>query len=199
MKYYIITMVATIAILTVSSCSPGGGTTTPPPVTPPAPVSTFNITFNGHTYNLTSSTTVPVTSVTASTSTPGQAFGIPDYCTGHFVYADFKAAIIASNSQINAIIGGNKMGASSAIGTYRSGSYNDASGDCTKDRIYGGLQVIDMGDGGKVYTSDQSGKDTTGTITVTVSNATECKGTFSVILSYSGNYYPATGDFDYKH
>ncbi len=52
--------------------------------------------------------------------------------------------------------------------------------------------VID--DENKKCRIDRTGKDTTSADTV--ANATQFKGTFNIILSYNGSYYPATGDFD---
>lgn len=178
MKYYIIILVAAIAILTVSSCHTGSGTT-PPPVTPTTPVSTFNITYNGKTYNLTSGggTVINATCMAPIAGTPIPEDGL---------------TLLASNTHIQGhFFGIKRTDLSNYIGVYHPGF------DYTKEVME--LDITDYDDGAKKYTSDFTGKDSTSIMTVTTNTTTECKGTFSVILSYMGNYYPATGDFDYKH
>ena len=174
-----IAIIAAGLLLTISSCTTSGsgsGTS----VTP-ATSSTFNITYNGKTYHLTSTTTAPITVVTAmtnSSSATGTTF--------------WTASAGASNNHIQCSIGGGKFtDLSNATGVYKGG--------CGGGTTYSALNLTDLDDGNKRYETDCTGHDTTSTLTITTSNATEVKGTFNVILTYNGNYYPATGDFDYKH
>ena len=176
-----IAIIAAGLLIAASSCTPSGsgsGTT----VTP-ATSSTFNISFNGKTYNLTSTTTVPLTVVNASTiSTTSPSSGITTWGVN----------ALASNSHIQANIGGIKfVNINTAVGTYKAG--------CGGGTTLSTLSVTDYDDGSKRYETDCTGSDTTSTVTVTTSTSTECKGTFNVILTYGGVSYPATGDFDYRH
>jgi hypothetical protein len=173
-------LIMAVSLLTIlNACHTSSSSTS---VTPSAPTSTFNITYNGKTYHLTSSApgTVPVTvisAITGSSSSP---------------VAEWTVSTGATDSHIQCTFGGAKFNnMSTAIGTYRSG--------CGSGVTISSLYLLDKDDGNKTYETDCTGHDSTSTLTVTVASATECKGTFNVILSYNGNYYPATGDFDYKH
>ncbi len=176
--------IATIAaglLIAASSCTPSGsgsGTTLTP-----ATSSTFNITYNGKTYHLTSTTTAPLTVVNATTtSSTSPSSGITTWGIN----------AVASDSHIQCNMGGIKFtNISTAVGTYKAG--------CGGGTTLSTLNLTDADDGNKMYQTDCTGADTTSTVTVTSSTSTECKGTFNVILSYGGHYYPATGDFDYKH
>ena len=183
-----------VCLLTLSACtkSSSSGSTSGTPTTP---VSTLNITFNGKTYNLSTGGSTVTTVITATTkSNPGNLYGP----LGGSTYAGYLAGLFGTNSQVNIVFTGLKLDDSSAIGTYRCGSFTNTT-NSYYDLSYGGLSLIDKNDGNKSYMSDFTGKDTTSTITVSVANSTECKGTFNVVLTYNGSYYPATGDFDYKH
>lgn len=172
--------IALSLLVALSSCHTSSSSSTS--VTPATPTSTFNITYNGKTYHLTSSApgTVPATvisAITASSSSPAQ----------------WGATLVAQNSHIQCSFMAEKVtNLSTAIGTY-----NEVG--CGGGVTHSTLNLTDMDDGNKRYETDCTGHDTTGSITITVSNSSECKGTFSLTLSYNGNYYPATGDFDYKH
>jgi|GEM_PF-3032353 len=176
-----LTIIAAGLLLTISSCTTSGsgsGTSVTPTTS-----STFNITYNGKTYHLASTATVPLTIVNATT------FSSTSPSTGIMTW-DINA--VASNSHIQCNIGGIKFtDVSTAVGTYKAG--------CGGGTTLSTLNLTDYDDGGKMYQTDCTGADTTSTVTVTSSTSTECKGTFNVILSYSGHYYPATGDFDYHH
>ena len=161
-----------ICLVSALSCTKKSSTTSTPSPTAVS-ASTFNITFNGRTYNITQG-------IAAITSSP----------TG--TSPDWGVLVGAGDTHIRCNISGVKSGSpATALGIYKSGN---ATGLPTTT-----LDLTDYDNGGKRYTSSVDGHDTTSQITVSISNATECKGTFSVILSYNGNYYPATGDFDYKH
>ncbi len=110
------------------------------------------------------------------------------------VYAGYTFGVVGGSSQMSFSLTSMKLDPTTAIGTYRCGSLSTTYGD--KNIAYGGNFFLDKEDGNKQHQSDGTGKDTTSTITVTVANASQFKGTFSIILSYNGSYYPATGDFD---
>lgn len=172
MKYFIIAAL----LLMLAACTKTTSSTAP--VSPPsATQSTFDITFNGKTYSLVSDSTTAAIAITALTTTSSSSL-----C---------GVAVTARNSQMQCTLTGIKDTSNTAIGIYRSGNADGT--------MYGTIQLIDVDDGNKKYTSDFTGADSSSTITVAVSNSSECKGTFSVILSYNGHYYPATGDFDFKH
>lgn len=188
MKNQILLILAIIAIF--SSCSPGGGSS----VTPTSG-STFNITLSGHTYNIVHSTTnVAMTATTVSEAANFSAQGY--FQTTQGSTPGFKFTLLAGDKSstsgnilhVDALLSGFKAGSSSAIGTYRTG------GDATSDMI-SIVSVLDQADGGKNYI----GCDTNSTITVTISNATEVKGTFDLNLIYNYNYsstFHCTGSFD---
>jgi len=161
--------IAVCLLLVLPSCKKTTSTT---PV-----ISTFDITFNGKTYNLSTDDKPPslVVATTNSLSTrPG-----------------YGVSIGARSSQIQCTFQGTKYDdPNTAVGIYQSGSGNGT--------ILGIITLTDFTDGSKYYTSDFTGNDTTSTITVVLSDEKECKGTFHVILTYNGNYYPADGNFDYK-
>jgi len=182
------------SMIFLSSCSThsGSGSTT---VTPSGTTSTFNITIAGHTYNLTENTSViPVT--TSIIATTADAENVT-YGTGNsYPNTIFQSYIQSLNSnQILFSALGIKPDLSTAIGTYRVGVYPDPAVSGGYISFYSPVQIRDYGDGGKLYTS----ADTTSSITISISNGSEVKGTFSLSLYYNGSYYPATGDFDYKH
>ena len=169
MKKSILLLIAG-AMLAMTSCHTSGTGSTS--VTPTTPTSTFNITINGHSYHLTNSSNIytSIVGTTLATDIYKAKIMVTDVHSGSFV------------------IGGIKPDLSSALGTY--------SCDSAIEKTYGLTSIRDDGDGGKIYSSLCPGIST---VTVTVSNGTELKGTFSLNLSYNGTVYPITGDFDYKH
>lgn len=158
--------------LLISSCTPGGSTA--------VPASTFDITFNGKTYNLVSGSGNIIAVSTVSSTSPSSGI------------TSWGVNVITENIHVRCNIGGLKFtDIGTSTGTYRGG--------CGSGTVYSILSVTDIDDGNKVYQSDYTGYDTTSTINVEISNTTECKGTFSIVLSNNGIYYPATGHFDYRH
>ena len=190
-KQIIYSLIAIIFFYSCTQSSSGNN------VNPTSPTSTFNIHFNGKTYSVNTAS-APTSVVSAITTYgPGDYYGNWD----NNIYAGYGVGIVATSAQILCIFKGGKLDASTAIGTYRSGGCTYNSPLTTIYLSYGAavLELTDHEDGNKKYSSDYSGVDTTSTITVSVANANECKGTFNVVLSCNGNHYPATGDFDYKH
>lgn len=145
------------------------------------PSSTFSITFNGKTISVPSSSSnaTPLVAIT-QTDAGGLSGALP--------YSQvFDAIITVNDPKIAGTIDAYKTDLSSAIGTYKIA--NVAYIDNTS--------ITDYTDGGKVYNNVQD--TTASSITISVSNNSEVKGTFSLMLTYNGANYPATGSFDYKH
>ena len=184
-------IIAVSLLTTLNACTSGSGSGGSTSATP---ASTFSITYAGKTVTVSSSTTGSVASA-IPTNNPGDVYGNLNTATP--VYAGYRIGIVALNSKINFIMSGLKLDATTALGTYRCGSYTAASG--YGDLAYGDMRLTDADAGNKQYLSDATGKDTTSTVTVTVASSTECKGTFNITLSSNGIYYPATGSFDYHH
>ena len=188
-----------VCLLSFASCTKkststgsgsGGGTSG----TGTTPVSTFSITFKGKTHTINTSNSassvgvIPPTLSVLSTSSPTDTwFGTSP------IYAGYLFTLSGNSNLMGFTFESMKLDPTTAIGTYKCGLF---VGDI--DIAYGAIGYLDREDGDIFYKSDQSGKDTTSTITVTVANATQWKGTFNIILSYNGSYYPATGDFDYR-
>lgn len=145
-----------------------------PPTPPPAAVvkSSFDITFNGHTYTVVDT----AGSVNVQTSTTGTSDGVIVLANGTQISMNFSAI---KDSAVGI-----------RTGCYRSGTSNI--------KVLGLLDLYDKEDGNKHYASDQTGADTTSVIIVTTATSTQVQGTFSVTLSWGGHYYPATGHFDYN-
>lgn len=189
-------IIIAVSLLTLSACNKKSSTSTTPGGSTSS--STFNITLAGHTYNLVYNTAY--TPMTASTTSETGDFIANGYFlntlgnTPGFDFQVFAADETAGSStplHINALIKGYKVGPSSALGVYRTG----LGGPDAADGVIEVIEIIDQGDGGKVY----EGCDTNSTITVSVSNATEIKGTFSLNLYYNNSFstiYPCTGNFD---
>jgi hypothetical protein len=187
---FIAVCLLSFASCTKKSTSTGSGSGSGTSGTGTTPVSTFNITFKGKTYTINTTNSGSFVAATSRSSPTFQAYG---NISGS-VYAGYIFGLTGGSNQISFSLASMKLDATTAIGTYRCGSYQSTSG--LEHLVYGGILFLDKEDGDKRYESDQSGKDTTSTITVSVSNATQWKGTFNIILSYNGSYYPATGDFD---
>lgn len=192
-------LIIAVSLLTLAACTKSGTTSSSSPgSTTSIPTSTFNITFNGKTYNLNSSITGTAIVVTTK-SNPGTLYGNNSSCNCN--YAGYSVGIVAGSSQMSCEFIGGQLSASTALGTYKSGAYGGCDTFSTFI-FYGSIMLVDHNDGNKEYWDGNEcghAADTTSMIAVTVANANECKGTFSVQLYYNGNYYPATGDFDYKH
>jgi len=186
-------LIATSLLSAFTACHTSSSSTS---VTPSAPTNTLNITINGHSYHITGHSTgshvTPYFDLSGTTVGAGSIFEFS--MTGNDVTAGNK---------INLRIGGWKTDMSSATGTYYNG-YDSSSSGITWPGGYPGnsgtIQVVDYGDGGKAYSNligVYAGQKST--VTVTVSNSTELKGTFNLNLSYNGTIYNITGDFDYNH
>ncbi len=167
MKNQLVTLLV-LATIAINGCHTSSSSTT---VTPTTPVSTFNITINGHSYHLSSN---------ANSNPP-----IVVRATTLSVAGEFMLSFGGTNTnQVGTSFTGLKSDLSSPLGTY------------IVDSSHGSNEVEDYGDGSKIYIGNHSSG---GTATVTICNGTECKGTFNVNLSYNNITYPVTGDFDYKH
>ncbi|PQJ09378.1 hypothetical protein CJD36_019210 [Flavipsychrobacter stenotrophus] len=166
--------IAVCLLSTLYSCHPSGSTT----VTPSVTTSTCNITFNGKTYNVSVTGTVPGNTITANTQNLNNVFV-------------FGLRSLDLN-KVDVTISAHKYDISTALGTYITG-YSISN---TPILVGCYITVTDYGDGGKVYSGTS---DSLSTVNVSLSNGSEVKGTFNVNLLYNGATYPATGDFDYKH
>ncbi len=165
-------------LISICSCTKPDSSSTSGTTTTSA--STLSIAFNGKTYNLTTSPTSVATVLNATTSSATSA------SSG---LTSWGVLITGLSTEVQLNFSGTKLNnPNSAVGTYKSGIGNST--------VFGALELTDRNDGNKRYTSDFSGADTTSTITVTTSTATECKGSYSVVLTYNGQYYPATGQFN---
>jgi hypothetical protein len=191
MKKHTITFLAG-TMLAISSCSPGSSSTGSTTVAPIAPVdsSTFNVTISGHNYHIAAPRGVSGSAgnnlISAVTAT--------GYGSGKYSGRQILNSLIEiedGGKSLHFVVSGQRLDLSSALGTYLIG-IDTANSTATN---YGGFQVLDIGDGGKLY---QAAFDTTSTITVSLSNSTEVKGTFNLKGRYNGTLYPITGDFDYK-
>jgi hypothetical protein len=184
-------IIIAVCLLSFASCtkkSTSTGTGSGTPSTGTTPVSTFNITIDGHSYNLSGNmTTNPPLGLTAST-------------LGSSVYV-LTVTCSDLNKKISFSSQLYKQDLTTATGTYYSGYDSSASGATLPGGIfnYGQLNVCDFADGGKVY-SNKHGvyAGQISTANVTVSNESQIKGTFSLKLSYNDKIYNIKGDFDYR-
>lgn len=193
-----IAILAAGLIIAASSCtkkSSSTGTATPSsPTTPTIPGvgSTLNFTWNGYTYNLVM-TSDQSTVVNASTQQGSNYYyGVQT----EQQYAKFSMSIGGKNKDVMFLLGGAKL-TNDAVGTYRTGGTSGTKSDV----LYGvSATITHYLEGGKQYGPSLSKcVDTNGVIEVTLSNSTECKGTFTTTTTdANGTTYPVTGNFHYK-
>jgi hypothetical protein len=162
---FIAVCLLSFASCTKKSSSTGSGSGSGTSGTGTDPVSTFNITVDGHNYNFSGSS---------------KDFGYTAYTLGVNNCMTFNLSFI-SQSKVLAEISGIKLDATSAIGKYFDS---------------GLVTVTDFGDGGKMYSNYGYAHQVT--VNVTVSNGSQCKGTFDMNLDYNGSLHNIKGDFDYR-
>lgn len=193
-----LTIMAASLLTIFNSCSKSGGTSTPVTPTPAAPISTFNITINGHSYHLSGYAPLVVASNPSLSSSSLQIGGST---VGGSSQYQFGLTCSDLNKSVAVTIAGYKTDMSSAIGTYYSGYDSSSSGISNPGgTLTSNFSIIDYGDGGKIYTNYYGVYgNTISTMNISISNGSELKGTFNLKLSYNGAIYNITGDFDYKH
>lgn len=145
------------------------------------PTSNFTITFNGKTIDIASSSNNSVPVVAITKTDPGGACGCLPYSQV------FDVSISVDDPKLSATMVAYKTDLSTAVGVYKVGNY----------AYIANTDITDYTDGGKGYANVQD--TAASSITVTVANSSEVKGTFNVLLTYNGVNYPAIGSFDYKH
>ncbi len=160
-------LIIAVSLLSIFNSCTSGGSGSGTSVTP---ASSFSITFRGHTYT----STTPVATTAGGSSGWMLSFNGGTLTTVVLIFQ-----------------GWNYFNLTSGIGTYKLGGISNgihySANPCT---------LSDYASGGAAYRADAT--DTTSQAIVTISNGTECKGTFTVNLNDgAGNYYPATGSFDY--
>jgi hypothetical protein len=173
-------IIIAVCLLSFASCtkkstSTGSGTGGGTPGTGTTPVSTFNITIDGHSYN------EPPLSMTA------QTFSLLKSNGGNYMVFNLNCV----NNKVLAAIKAYKLDASTGTGTYIADNSPFVS--------FGSTLVTDYGDGGKMYINN-NGAALIGSVSVnvTVSNGSQCKGTFDMNLEYNGSLHNIKGNFDYR-
>ena len=170
MKKQIVTILLLAgAMLTVTSCH-----TSSSPVPSSTTTSSFSVTFQGSTNNFTTG---------VATALQG------DYSTGNPSILTFNTG---NTTSIILLVQLYSSTAINALGVYK------VSGRFSLNSTFSGgtATIADYSQGGTSYSIDAN--DTTSAATVTISNGTECKGTFNLRLNNgSGTYSTAAGTFDY--
>jgi len=167
-------LIIAISLLTITACTKSSTSSSPSGTG--TGTSTCSVTFQGTTYNLTT-----VLATTTEANTVGAVNGWECYLSS------------SSSTSLTILFTGFNYNIVNGLGTYKiSGKTNGVNFSS------GQFTLVNHNAGNATFLADAT--DTISTATVTISNSTECKGTFSVSLNDgTGHYYPATGSFDYKH
>jgi hypothetical protein len=166
-------IVVSLLTLTLYSCG-GNDNNNVTPTSPTSSNSNLSITFQGNTY----------TSSIVTTETIGPN---PWFVT--MSGGDSKTVSISFNDF-------SSFSATYGVGTYHANTH--IPGTVASMQEGGQCTLVNYNQGNAGYSTDDA--DTTSYVTVTIANSSECKGTFNIRLNDgNGNYYPTTGEFDYKH
>lgn len=173
MKY----LLPALIVLLLASCKKEEDKPVPMVPTPTGPLSRFNITFNGKTYNEVEDGLHPVRLDTV--------FKGKNPTTGK---REYQLQLYWETRNLLITIGGQKEDTSSALGTYTT----TLSGSALPIPVSSPNTITVFGDTTRPYVGNA-----TSTVTITSWNDGELKGTISFKLHNSGVAYPATGDFEF--